>query len=215
VDNHFTAATAAAIRRWQASVGLPPAGRTGMLPAGAVVFLPGQVRVGQLQAALGGTVGPGAAVLTATSVDRVVTAQVTADRQALVHVGDRVVVSITGSAPVPGQVLRVGRVAAAPPTQGGGPPPPATLPVTIGVQLPTGAPDLDQAPVQVAIATAQHTGVLLVPVAALLAKPGGGYQVRLADGRFVPVRPGLFDDTAGLVEVTGVTAGDQVEVPGS
>jgi hypothetical protein len=55
--------------------------------------------------------------------------------------------------------------------------------------------------------------VLLVPVAALLAKPGGGYQVRLASGAFVPVQPGLFDETAGLVEVTGVHLGDQVEVP--
>jgi peptidoglycan hydrolase-like protein with peptidoglycan-binding domain len=213
VDNHFNAATAAAIRRWQASWGWPASARTGALAQGAVVFLPGLVRVSQLQGALGGGVGPGAPVLTATSVDRVVTAQVTADRQALVHVGDRVVVTMPGAAPVPGQVIRVGRVATAATQSGAGPPAPATLPVTVSVQLPSGAPDLDQAPVQVAIATRQHTDVLLVPVAALLAKPGGGYQVRLASGAFVPVQPGLFDETAGLVEVTGVQLGDQVEVP--
>jgi hypothetical protein len=122
------------------------------------------------------------------------------------------VVTMTGSPPMQGQVIRVGRVATAP-AQAGGPPVPATLPVTVSVQLPSGAPDLDQAPVQVAIASAQHTDVLLVPVTALLARPGGGYQVRLAGGASVQVQPGLFDDTAGLVEVTGVHLGDRVEVP--
>jgi hypothetical protein len=50
-------------------------------------------------------------------------------------------------------------------------------------------------------------------VTALLARPGGGYQVRLADGRYVPVEPGLFDDTTGMVEVTGLAGGQRVEVP--
>jgi len=44
VDNHFNAATAAAIRRWQASWGWPASARTGALAQGAVVFLPGLVR---------------------------------------------------------------------------------------------------------------------------------------------------------------------------
>jgi peptidoglycan hydrolase-like protein with peptidoglycan-binding domain len=215
VDNHFSAATAAAIRRWQAAWGLPVARRTGELEPGRVVFLPGAVRVGQFQAALGGAVGPGAPVLTATSTTRVVTVALTTDRQALVHVGDPVLVTLGGAPAVTGTVLRIGRVATAPAGQGppGGPTGPATVPVTIGVQLPSGAPDLDQAPVQVAIASAQHTNVLLVPVTALLARPGGGYQVRLADGTYLPVEPGLFDDTTGMVEVTGVRDGQRVEVP--
>jgi hypothetical protein len=53
-----------------------------------------------------------------------------------------------------------------------------------------------------------------VPVTALLARPGGGYQVRLASGGYVPVTPGLFDSTQGTVEVTGdLTVGQQVQVP--
>jgi peptidoglycan hydrolase-like protein with peptidoglycan-binding domain len=215
VDNHFSAATAAAVRRWQAAWGLPAAQRTGELEPGRVVFLPGAVRVGQLQAVPGGAVGPGSPILTATSTARVVTVALTTDRQALVHVGDPVVVTVGGVPPVTGTVLRIGRVATAPAAQGppGGPSGPATVPVTIGVQMPSGAPDLDQAPVQVAIASARHAGVLLVPVTALLARPGGGYQVRLTDGSFVAVEPGIFDDTTGLVEVTGLTEGQRVEVP--
>jgi hypothetical protein len=67
----------------------------------------------------------------------------------------------------------------------------------------------------VAITTATHSDVLLVPIAALLARPGGGYQVRLAGGGYAPVPPGLFDDIAGLVEVSGpgLAAGQRVQVP--
>ena len=69
----------------------------------------------------------------------------------------------------------------------------------------------------VAIVSARHAGVLLVPVTALLARPGGGYQVRLADRSFVQVQPGLFDDSTGSVEVSGsgLHEGLQVEVPAS
>ena len=159
-------------------------------------------------------------MLAGTSTDRVVTANVTTDRQALVHVGDQVLVSLPGSAPITGTVLRVGRVATAP--TGGGPPGnqvtgPATVPVTVGLTLPPEAADLDQAPVQVAIASAKHTDVLLVPVVALLARSGGGYQVRLAGAGYVQVQPGLFDDSTGMVEITGagIEAGVRVEVPAS
>ena len=66
----------------------------------------------------------------------------------------------------------------------------------------------------VAIATNVRENVLLVPVAALLARPGGGYQVRLESGALVEVRPGLFDDATGKVEVSGdLNVGDLVQVP--
>jgi peptidoglycan hydrolase-like protein with peptidoglycan-binding domain len=214
VDNHFNAATAAAIRRWQAAWGLPSSLRTGALEPGRVVFLPGPVRVGQTPVASGGAVGPDSPVLTATSTGRVVTVALTTDRQALVHLGDPVLVSVQGLPPVNGTVLRVGRVASVAPGPNGGAGP-ATVPVVVGVALPSGAPDLDQAPAQVAIASARHDGVLLIPVTALLARPGGGYQVRLGDGGYPPVQPGLFDDTTGLVEVTGLSLGQRVEVPAS
>jgi peptidoglycan hydrolase-like protein with peptidoglycan-binding domain len=214
VDNRFTAATGAAIRRWQAAWGLPAGSRTGALPLGHVVFLPVALRVSQVVPAMGTSVGPNVTVLAATSTTRVVTAEVSADRQALVEVGDEVMVSMPSGAPVPGTILRVGRVATVDDQNGGGPSGQATVAIVIGVTPLPSAPDLDQAPVLVAIATNVRENVLLVPVAALLARPGGGYQVRLASGTFVEVRPGLFDDATGKVEVSGaLNVGDLVEVP--
>jgi len=58
--------------------------------------------------------------------------------------------------------------------------------------------------------------VLLAPIAALLARPGGGYQVRLTGGGLVPVEPGRFDQGSGRVEIVrGLTEGQSVEVPAS
>jgi multidrug efflux pump subunit AcrA (membrane-fusion protein) len=60
--------------------------------------------------------------------------------------------------------------------------------------------------------------VLAAPITALLAQPGGGYAVDVVAGgarRRLPVRTGLFDEAAGLVELTGagLTAGMTVAVP--
>ena len=68
------------------------------------------------------------------------------------------------------------------------------------------------------VTSAQRHNVLLVPVTALLAGAPGGYQVAVVDGagrHLIPVRLGLFDEAAGMVEVTGdgLTEGTQVEVP--
>lgn len=216
VDSEFTRATGAAVRRWEASWGLPPWRRDGRLATGEVAFLPGPLRVQELRAVLGTTVGPDAPVLTATSTLQVITAQVSADRQQLVRVHDEVQVSVTGVEPLQGTVLRVGQVATAPPQQQDptlGGEAPATVTVVIDVTLPQGGPTLDQAPVQLGITTATRGDVLMVPVTALLARTGG-YQVRVPDRGFVEVTPGLFDDSAGTVEVTGaLQPGDQVEVP--
>jgi peptidoglycan hydrolase-like protein with peptidoglycan-binding domain len=215
VDRHFSDATATAIRRWQAARGRPVVQRTGRLPLGQVVFLPGAVRVGQALAEVGTSTGPGQPALAATTTARVVRVALTADRQAAIHPGDPVRVTIPGLAePVSGTVREIGTVAA-PPSEGT---PTATVPIVITVTLPAGAPTLDQAPVQVAITAAQRRNVLLVPVTALLAGPSGGYQIAVLDGtgrHLVSVRPGLFDEAAGTVEVSGdgLAEGVQVEVP--
>ncbi|MDX6471054.1 MAG: hypothetical protein QOF75_2857, partial [Gaiellaceae bacterium] len=78
---------------------------------------------------------------------------------------------------------------------------------------------LDQAPVSVSIVTDSVRNALVVPVNALLALAGGGYAIEKidADGshRLVPVELGLFDDSNGLVQVTGngITAGMRIVVP--
>ena len=223
VDGHFTAATADAVRRWQTASGLPPAQRTGTVPLGQVVFLPGAVRVAHIETPVGASVAPGTEVLRTTSTTQVVTVALTTDRQHLLRVGNQVRVTLpAGSSDTPaveGTVTRIGRVATAAngsgPAAAGGQ---ATVPVTIAIALPPGASDLDGSPVQVAITTAQRDNVLMVPVTALLAKVGGGYQIRVVSAggdRLVDVEPGLYDDTAGTVEVNGagLTEGLTVEVP--
>ena len=223
VDGHYTAATVDAVRRWQTASGLPPAQGSGTVPLGQVVFLPGAVRVAHIETPVGASVTPGAEILRATSTTQVVTVTLTTDRQHLLRVGNRVRVLLpAGSSNTPaveGTVTRIGRVALAdngtgPPAAGGQ----ATVPVTIAIDLPPGGSDLDGSPVQVAITTAQRDNVLMVPVTALLAKAGGGYQVRVVStggDRLVDVEPGLYDDTAGTVEVSGagLTEGLTVEVP--
>ncbi|MEU2167846.1 peptidoglycan-binding protein [Micromonospora chersina] len=221
VDRHFSANTAAAVRRWEASWGRSASQRTGRLTQGEVVFLPTPLRVTQLQIRVGGTVGPGTTVLSGTTTDQAVTAQLDTAQRGTVHVGDGVEVGLPDADPIPGRVTGVGEVATAPPADSGnGPQQPAnpdtaTVPLSIAIRLPRGSA-LDQAPVTVDIVTGTRRNVLLVPIAALLARPGGGYQVRLASGAAVPVEPGSFDESTGQVEIVrGLTAGQTVEVPAS
>jgi peptidoglycan hydrolase-like protein with peptidoglycan-binding domain len=222
VDGRFTAATAAAVRRWQASWGWPAGRRTGVLPLGSVVFEREALRIDQVPATPGSTVGPGTPVLIATSTRQVVTSQIPVAQQTAVRPGDQVQVSVDGLPGTSGgKVLSVARTATAPSQPGGPAEDPgraATVTVTIQVTLPAAARSLDQAPTGVYITTASKADVLLVPVLALLPRAGGGYQVRLAaaGGRAVPVTPGLFDEVTGTVEVSGdLAAGDLVEVPAS
>jgi hypothetical protein len=218
VDRHFSAATAAAIRRWEAAWGRKSWQRTGRLDQGQVVFLPTPLRVTTRTARIGTTIGPGTTVLDGTSTTRAVTAQVeTADRTA-VHVGDQVDVALPDTDAIHGRVTEIGQVATAEASTNPDLPADqdtATVPVTVTLPLPRGF-TLDQAPVTVDITTGTHRNVLLVPIAALLARPGGGYQVRLAGGALTPVEPGQFDESSGRVEIVqGVTEGQSVEVPAS
>jgi peptidoglycan hydrolase-like protein with peptidoglycan-binding domain len=236
VDDHFSPATRAAVRRWQAgALGLPPARRTGTVPLGQVAFLPGPIRVTAVTATLGGPVQAGAAILSATSTRPAATVALPPALQQSVRRGDRVLVTLPNGATVPGTVTTVGRVAVQPgPGAGGqgqgqggndsggsggsGGGGQATIPLTVALATPRTAGDLDQAPVQVAITTQTHRRVLTVPISALLAHPGGGYDVEVVSGgahRRLPVRTGLFDETTGLVEVAGAGLAEEtrVEVP--
>ncbi len=90
--------------------------------------------------------------------------------------------------------------------------------MTVTLKDPSAAGTLDQAPVTVNITTATVPSALVVPVGALLAQSSGGYAVEVVGAgnarRLVPVTVGIFDDTDGLVQVTGtLTAGEQVVVP--
>lgn len=221
VDDHFSPTTATAISHWQAALGVS---RTGALALGDVVFAPGPIRVSQALAAVGSRIGPGQNVLGGTSTARVVTVDLPTVAQATVSVGVKVVVTPPTGGPQPGTVMSVGRVAqtaqqtAQQGPQGG--PQQSTITVTITLDQPEAVAGLDQAPVQVAIITSMHKGVLAVPVTALVAAADGGYQIIVDDAgtrRRITVQPGIFDEITNLIEVTGtgLAQGQTVEVPAS
>jgi hypothetical protein len=228
VDRHYSRATAAAVKRWQQASGRA---RTGAVPLGQVVFLPGPIRVATVTATVGAPLPAGTAVLSATSTRPQVTVALDPALQQQVRRGDRVEVTLPDGKTTRGTVASVGRVATQSSTgsgQEGGQDPSqsgnsnssgqATVQVTVRLANPRAAGGLDQAPVQVAITTQARKGVLAVPIGALLAQAGGGYAVEVVEGgarRRVPVGTGLFDETAGLVEVNGagLAEGATVEVP--
>jgi multidrug efflux pump subunit AcrA (membrane-fusion protein) len=156
-------------------------------------------------------------VLTATSDRHVVTIPLDASQQSQVKAGDRVTVTLPDGTTIPGVVSSVGTVAA---TSGSGGNATTTIPVEVKLTDPRAAGSLDQAPVTVNITTATARDALVVPVAALLAQSSGGYGVEVVGPRntrrYVPVRPGISDDTSGLVQVAGaLVPGQRVVVPAS
>jgi hypothetical protein len=205
-SKYFTAATGYALEKLQARLGLP---RTSTLPLGQAVFLPSAIRVTTVPAALG---APAAGtVLAATSARRVVTIALDAAQQSQVKAGDTVMITLPAGRVTPGVVSTVGKVA----TGGTSP----TVTVIVALAHPKAAGALDQAPVTVSITTATVKNALVVPVNSLLARASGGYAVEEVSpaGRhhLVPVTLGLFDDAAGLVQVTGpgLAAGQRIVVP--
>jgi peptidoglycan hydrolase-like protein with peptidoglycan-binding domain len=209
----FTAATAAAVRAFQAGRGISA---TGELLLGSVVFETGAVRVSSVIPVLGATVGPGP-VLGVTSATRKVTIELDAAEQGSIAVGDAVTITLPDNQTTPGRVTYVASVAEETPDGSGGSSP--TIEVEAVPTDPTATGGLDEAPVDVAITTASVERALVVPVDALLALSGGGYAVEevAADGvhHLVAVNLGIFDDADGLVQVTGagIAAGQRVVVP--
>jgi hypothetical protein len=205
-SKYFTAETGYALEKLQARLGLP---QTGTLPLGQAVFLPSAIRVTTVPASLG---APAAGVvLAATSARHVVTIALDAAQQSQVKAGDKVTITLPTGRVTPGVVAAVGKVAT------GGTSPKVT--VIVALAHPTAAGTLDQAPVTVSITTATAPNALVVPVSALLARAGGGYAVEEVSpaGRhhLMPVTLGLFDDAAGLVQVSGagLAAGQRIVVP--
>jgi peptidoglycan hydrolase-like protein with peptidoglycan-binding domain len=209
VDDHFTWATAAAVKRWQKARGLDQTGRfTTSMPA---VFLPWTVRVATLSGSVGGQAAPGEPVSTVTSNRHQVSVDLDVSQQSYVKQGDRVQVVLPNGQRTKGRISEVGRVAE---TSGDPPNQTTTIPVTVKLDNPRAGGRLDQAPVEVYIITETRKRVLAVPVTALLALKEGGYAVETVDAagrhQLVAVRLGVFSD--GMVEVAGagLSAGTKV-----
>jgi peptidoglycan hydrolase-like protein with peptidoglycan-binding domain len=208
VDEDFTSATTAAVKRWQKALGLE---QTGVVQPSDAVIRSGAVRVSQPTATLGG--GAGGPVLSVTATERRIVVALDANRQGLLTVGDPVQVVLPDGTRVDGSVASVGTVVT-PGDQmtGTG----ASIEVIVTLTDPAAAGTLDEAPVDVSIVQSQATDVLAVPVEALLALAEGGYAVErvteAGDHELVGVTTGAFAD--GRVEVTGELAeGDEVVVP--
>ncbi len=215
-SDQFSWATTQAVKKLQADLGVD---QTGKLKLGSVVFLASEIRVTSVSATLGSPILAGATVLNATSTNPVVSVQLDPARQAQVKQGDKVTITLPDLSKTDGTVSSVGTVATAPASGGQGNQQ-SYIQVEIALTDPTAAGGLDQAPVLVAITTGTAENALVVPVTALLALAGGGYAVDVVSAAGVhtlmPVTLGLFDNSAGLVQVSGngLSAGQQVVVPG-
>jgi Putative peptidoglycan binding domain len=230
--DYYSTETAYAVGQLQAKLGLTV---TGTLPLGQAAFLPGPALVTGLgtTTSLGGQAAAGSVVLTATSVTPVVTIDLDPSLQSEVKDGDRVSITLPDGSITPGVVTQVGRVATTPSSgnsgsgsngqqgnssnssaSGSG----ATITVLVALTHPKAAGKLNQAPVTVTITTGSVANALTVPVDALLAEPGGKYAVEVTGPgghHLVTVTPGMFDDAAGQVQVSGnLTPGQHVVVPG-
>jgi peptidoglycan hydrolase-like protein with peptidoglycan-binding domain len=210
----FTWRTKEALKELQRDRGLDA---TGALDVDGAVFLPESVRIARVTGEPGGSARPGGQVAQATSDTLEVQVNLDASQQGEVKKGDRARITLPGNRSVNGKVDRLGRVALAPAGQGGNAGG-ATIPAFIGLDEPRKARGLDSAPVHVDIMTVGVKSALSVPVTALVGKAGGGYAVEVVrDGgrrELVAVELGLFDATAGRVQVGGdVNEGDQVVLP--
>ncbi len=227
VDDTYTAATAAAVRSWQADLGLPG---TGTVERGQVVFTQGKVRIAAHTARVGDiiggdTAGGGGSVLSYTGTTKQVTAKLEMADQALAVSGRTVTVTVPGGGTVKGKISQVGTAVTAQGTASDGTASPdgtssaasdASTEVTVTIADQKALGSLDAAPVDVDFVSNKREDVLAVPVAALLALPEGGFGVQVVDGdraRIVAVRTGMF--AAGQVEVTGkgIAEGVRVGVP--
>ncbi len=207
--DYFSWETAYGVQKLEEHLGVatPP----GSLLPGQVVFEPQAIRVSQVTGSLGGPAsGP---VLAATSDRHQVSIPLDASQQSQVKAGDTVTVTLPDGKTTPGVVSAVGTVAV---TSGST----TTIPVQVKLTDRGAAGTLDQAPVTVNITTGTVANALAVPVTALLAQSSGGYVVEVVGAggtrRYVPVKPGLFDDASGLVQVSGaLTPGQRVVVAAS
>lgn len=195
------------VRGWQRDAGLPA---TGIIGPSHLVVASGPVHIAAHSASIGETLVASSSergsMLDYSSVEKLVTVPLSVGDRGLAAVGRPVTVTLPDDREVEGTIAEVGSVV----TEG-------TVDVTVGIADQTALSGLEVASVDVEFVSDSRDDVLSVPVAALLARPEGGYAVEVVTGAasaLVPVDTGLF--AAGRVEVTGdsVAEGMRVGVPG-
>ncbi|WP_274917600.1 peptidoglycan-binding domain-containing protein [Streptomyces sp. WZ-12] len=218
VDEKFTKSTVTAVERWQKAAGLQ---QTGKVTLGSVVVLPSAtVRVQQVPARLGATVGA-SAVLKVTGTDLVAQLQPSDDQVSQFQPGGKVTVQLADGTRLPGTIrtLSLGGSGNQQGNGGGGESggggDTSKTTVTIALDSQKQAAKAGPSSVTVTVTGQSVDDALVVPVTALLALDGGGYGVQVVSGsrtRLVRVQLGLVANAKA--QITGeIKAGDQVVIP--
>jgi hypothetical protein len=208
---YFSAATATAWEDYQTALGVTVPSATVTL--GQVVFLPSAAKIATWETGItpGAAAAPGTALMTATSPVPQVTISLDPSLETEIKAGDKVGIDLPEGGATTGVVTQVSKVAS---TNAAGV---TSVPVYVSLDHPKVAKNLSSAPVTVTVTTGSVANALVVPVAALVARSGGGYAVEVTGPgghHLVKVTVGLFDDAAGVVQVTGNLApGQHVVVP--
>ncbi|MDI2131997.1 peptidoglycan-binding protein [Yinghuangia seranimata] len=211
VDDKYTDATATAVKKWQADLGVT---KTGSVELGRVAYAPDTIRVDSDKLLLGDAAQPGAAVLTYTGTTRVVSVELEMSEARLAKTDTPVSLQLPDGKSTDGKVVKT--VTTVDPGEGKDATPKTKVKVTVAVDDPKALEGFDAASVDVGFTASRRENVLTVPVAALLALAEGGYGVQVVEGtgtRIVAVHTGMFAN--GRVEVTGdgLTDGTTVGMP--
>lgn len=225
-SGHFDLSTLYAVERWQLANGYPETGETDL---GRLVFLPSAILVGAQNVAPGQAATPGQQPYQATTDRRIVTVPLNPNLPT-VRVGEAVSVVLPSNATTPGTAVAIGPAPAAPGSGGstggstdssngnsaGTTSASATDVLTVRPDRPGATGTGDGVPVQVSLATQSVSGVLAIPVTALLALAGGGYGVEIVTGpgtdRLVGVQTGIFAGGEVAIAGPGIAAGTKVVV---
>ena len=219
-DDHFSWATTSAILKWQKDLDLP---RTGTLPLGRIVFTPGDLRVGTVTARVGDRIAADTELFDVTSTTQVVDANVKLSDQKLAVAGTAVTIKLPDAKKTAGKITSVGT-----PTEkssgsgsgagsGSGESKERVIPITVTLTDASATTNFQEVSVTVDLPSEKRTGVLSVPVGALLALSADQYGVEIVEAggttRKVPVTIGLF--AGGRVEISGkdISEGQRVVVP--
>ncbi|WP_053207505.1 peptidoglycan-binding protein [Jiangella muralis] len=220
IDDHFTRATARALKELQEDWGME---ETGVLLPGDVAVASGEIRVGAQSpdeggaddadgpagAAVGDTVAADTPLLTTTSTQLQVEAEVSIGDADIAGVGTAAVVTLPDGSTVDASVVSTGTPEKDDEDK-------LVVPIVLAlgdaaVAAPPGSP------VSVELVAQTAADALAVPVTALVALAEGGFAVQVvtagADGEqveLVPVEPGMYAD--GFVQVTGDGIGEGTEV---
>jgi peptidoglycan hydrolase-like protein with peptidoglycan-binding domain len=203
VDEEWTAATTEAVEAFQEDHGQDDDGE---IDVGELVFIDGPVLVADVTGVAGQPAAE--AGISVTTTEQSVHVDLDTTDADLLAVGDEVEVELPTAATATATVAAIGTAQTEEATGE------SSLPVTLTL---TDAPALaDGTPVDVHVEIAAATGVLAVPVEAVLALAEGGYAVEVVDAagatRLVAVTLGVFAD--GMVEIEGdIEAGAEVVVP--